>query len=506
MNTLTLLSKQGANDAATQFEKLLAQNPSLQEVNRQFEALMTHVESWLTRSPAMQTSNPQEAARITLLLRRFRDFFSDYYLYFVRRLLNGDLAGRQAAPVALRRAIGQIIEQGATLNRLLNQRRYGSMYRERLLQADARAERYYNRYEGAKIGGNAPLVYFEKLYHITRFPFRPPPLIAIPLADWNHPPAWLPLAHELGHYVFWNSTELSTFGRTQKKLVDAVKQQCQQFFADHPDLSAAEKTTTRRWLGWLEETFADIFGTLVGGPAYAASAQERQVRHTLARADDLLLDDGEHPMPAIRPLIAIETLRHMPGGSAAADLLAQRWQPYLQQANTAFGKVKPPPDVPPQDIESLLSPAQLAKMVPDMVHKILQTPAFQTADTSSTLNSIQNLTQPWQPDPALDEVGYSTFITRLKGTPPFPPLPSGEPPIGMHAVAASDETYHSDGFNQLLGYIRGEITPKRENQPVWETLLNLDLAPVSESEHTGCLSHWHFLRHKHDYFNRIRCC
>ncbi len=68
-------------------------------------------------------------------------------------------------------------------------------------------------------------------------------------------------------------------------------------------------THGRIWLlTWTEEIFADICATLVGGPA-AAYAIQNHIQTGLPGR--FVIDDGDHPLEALRPSIHLSTLRCM---------------------------------------------------------------------------------------------------------------------------------------------------------------------------------------------------
>ena len=99
------------------------------------------------------------------------------------------------------------------------------------------------------------------------------------------------------------------------------------------------------WLiAWAEEMFADVYSVLVAGPAAGLSVQTMLMAELPAV---LLQDDADHPLPALRPEIAIAVLRklaaaeskHADGRLAKfADLLQRQWWAYLseRQVGNAF--------------------------------------------------------------------------------------------------------------------------------------------------------------------------
>jgi len=496
MNTSQLMHQLGLQELDVKFEEAMIRNQCLRELKRQFESLITYVEDWMNRSPAKSESNPADAERIHLLLESFKEFFTDYYLYFVRRIVDNDFKQRSQQEV-LRTVIDQILEPGATLSRLLGQRRHGSLHLDWLIEADKRADRYYSRYYGAKTGGDKPVVYFEKLYRITRFPFRPPPLIAIPLADWNRPEAWLPLAHELGHHVYWNSADLDAYRHVQETFRGVVEERSKAFFEANPQYAKIAEKAKSHWLTWVEESFADVFGTLIAGPAYAIEAQERLVRNTLSRAEDLLWDDAQHPLPAIRPLIASETLKYMEDGQAIAEKLEKRWQPYLDQAEAAFENVQAHRSKG-ADIDQEVSPKVIAAMTPYIIKGLLTQPVLQAGPGSLEQKPLFDLVvKPWQPDPVLKELSMAQFAAEGLNELPLPLAPVDHSRQNLNPPPEPPETYLSESFRQLRSYVQQEIQEGRVQKSEWEVLLALDLAPTLDLDHSWWLYHEHELWHKH---------
>jgi len=183
-------------------------------------------------------------------------------------------------------------------------------FNKALRKADEQAREYYDRFHGYKATGLSPIPYFEKLYAITRSPFTPyPALISIPLQVFNDPTQWQALAHELGHYIYWNSLELSKdpgYREIQTRLKNAVLKALSISTEDYDDFQERVKIVGI-WMNWLEETFADVCGTMLAGPTYVISGQHYVEGKAFTRAE-LIKDDERHPSPYLRPLIAIETL------------------------------------------------------------------------------------------------------------------------------------------------------------------------------------------------------
>ena len=76
-------------------------------------------------------------------------------------------------------------------------------------------------------------------------------------------------------------------------------------------------------LRWLNEIFADIYGTLIAGPAIGWSMQ-RLLRSRLNRRDLFHIhEDPDHPDPYIRPFVHSVTLRRMAELTKAGEFAEQ---------------------------------------------------------------------------------------------------------------------------------------------------------------------------------------
>ena len=187
------------------------------------------------------------------------------------------------------------------------------------LAADALAGAVRNRL----IEETAVLTYFQKTPTIRLLPYVPLALIGIDLTAIHDRAQLLAIAHEAGHHVYRQLTT-NYSAEPQKK-------------AEKRALAAPEQFPA--WLrAWTEEVFADIYSVLVAGPVAGLSVQA-MLKGELPNV--LLQDDADHPLPALRPEIAVAVLRKLAGEgkhgdgrlAQAADLMRQEWQAYLQQCN-----------------------------------------------------------------------------------------------------------------------------------------------------------------------------
>jgi len=244
-------------------------------------------------------TNPDpQSKQLSKLIGEFGQFARSYFDFFLRGKPINSLSQD------LNTALTRLQTEAETINRACQQRETPE-FSGFLAQADELARKYYERFHGYKFDSAAlPITYFDKLFGIRRSLYTPYPLLSIPLLVFNDPGQWEGgLAHELGHYIYWNSSALKTFGSIRPRLECAVLQAMNISCENYATFEVGAKVADI-WIGWLEETFADICGTLLVGPNFVASGQllAEEMGASLAS------DDGEHPAPFIRPLIAIETL------------------------------------------------------------------------------------------------------------------------------------------------------------------------------------------------------
>lgn len=254
--------------------------------------------------------------------KRAIKYLKDEFVYFAEAFvlhIHREASGYEDRTKLVSQAANRMIDEWHTINRACEQRQLtpdaeGLNIPDKIATATQRAKHYYDVFQGFKFKGDEPVVYFDKQYHITRYAFTPYALIALPLPALldEH---WEALAHELGHHIYWNSFRLNRLEPIHNQLrmqllqnlrptmltqPDSVNGHFQQFY--YPSLLAV------LWMRWLEETFADVCGTLMAGPAYVQSSMD--LAETIIRdgLEQKIAEDDEHPSPFIRPLIAIQTM------------------------------------------------------------------------------------------------------------------------------------------------------------------------------------------------------
>lgn len=146
----------------------------------------------------------------------------------------------------------------------------------------------------------------------------PIPVIGVPWFQLRHLPDALVIAHEVGHDV-----------EQDVRLGDEL------------DAAISRAVGTRRveaWLSWRNEIFADTYGALSAGPAFAGALAD-----FVARAPRFVATErrspgawGRYPTAAVRIILICEVLDQL-GFGDYANALRQRWErTYPQHAAEEF--------------------------------------------------------------------------------------------------------------------------------------------------------------------------
>jgi hypothetical protein len=192
-------------------------------------------------------------------------------------------------------------------------------YREALVRADALA---YAALHPAKKAFSSPddqtaLTYFQKAPAIRVIPYAPVALIGIPFTTLKASHDYLATPHEVGHYVYWH-------GRVPKKRAYGVDAGLPLRVALLRRLQTNLKRSRVR--KWVEEVFADVYCCAIGGPVMAIDFQDLQLNRSY---EEFVEDDGEHPIPLIRPDVRHRVLEKM-GLAEYADAARVRWEELLK--------------------------------------------------------------------------------------------------------------------------------------------------------------------------------
>jgi len=226
---------------------------------------------------------------------------------------------------------------------LISQRKMGT-YNELLTLTDIIGEDYYRWFFDSPLLTGAhkryavnalPLTFLGRsedyYYTYTHAHEHPIALISIPrkgsTSAWN----WLALPHEIGHNIFDNVIGYEReLGRKIRAALSAEK-----FKIPGGRLPYGLKKSALMeiiWNFWLDETMADIIGTLFSGPAYVMARQEDScdIAADIGGAHITLWDVKgmemmKHPVCHFRVCICTEVLRRIGFAGDAAEL-DLRWE------------------------------------------------------------------------------------------------------------------------------------------------------------------------------------
>jgi hypothetical protein len=240
--------------------------------------------------------------------------------------------------------IEKLLQEWNMLSRASEQRLIGDM-KENLDKASDMAQAYCDKWNKVSRAEPAdqlktPVVYFEKLFRISRSIYAPQiPVISIPLTDYDRSENWQSLAHEFSHHIYWNGFKSDEVSEVQRKLRESISTK---LFSPNVGIAKYLRQQVDRielWENWLEEVFADVYGTLLAGVPYAISAQDR-MSEQVDRWEDFLIADHEHPCVYLRPLISLYTLdfvaADLGGDKEGLEILKKRWSEFSKDA----GKLK----------------------------------------------------------------------------------------------------------------------------------------------------------------------
>jgi hypothetical protein len=267
----------------------------LDPMHERFLAVLGPAAVWKKKFQA----DPDNGA-VAGLLEQFSSFILNYFQYLAQH------TPPETLERDLKSAFSTLHREWVTISRVCEQRQVDE-FGPALKGTDLTAKEYYDRFLGYKSPNVTPITYFAKLYAITRSNFTNYPLTSMPLYVLNDSSQWtLGLAHEIGHHIYWNSARLLQYQTVQGGLRTAVLRSLEISTMNYDDFSRGSKLASI-WVNWLEEVFADVAGTLLAGREFAISALT-VMSENAPGAEALTADDGEHPSPYLRPLLALEAL------------------------------------------------------------------------------------------------------------------------------------------------------------------------------------------------------
>jgi hypothetical protein len=135
----------------------------------------------------------------------------------------------------------------------------------------------------------------------------PIPLVGVPWFQASHLPDVLVIAHEVGHHV---EDDLGLTATLTSRLQGCIQ----------------EPTRRANWLGWMGEAFADVFGTVALGSAFALTMMDLLAAETshIAKEVSRAAAGDAYPTVYLRVLLILEVVRRR-AGEATAQALRSRW-------------------------------------------------------------------------------------------------------------------------------------------------------------------------------------
>jgi hypothetical protein len=163
---------------------------------------------------------------------------------------------------------------------------------------------------------------------LRRYPLTEIYLIAIQEEDIRaNPPIWTSLAHELGHFVYWNSEfDVSSTSKTAEQYntlfldeiweslgVDSADIKLPSSDDENISPGSPAQVVAESMGAWSEEIFADTLGVYLAGKEFFTESKNLYLKGVGSETGGRFLQDGDHPFPFLRPYIAAKALENKTG-------------------------------------------------------------------------------------------------------------------------------------------------------------------------------------------------
>ena len=237
---------------------------------------------------ALPTGTTPREQTLRCLLKTLQTFGEAQFKYFFN---SKSPPRRYSREYALGVTLGQVADDLEAIERAAHQRISATpRVRDTLDRADRLAIWALQPAIGRLLKEKpAVLTYFQKSPAIRVIPYAQVALIGIPFTCISNAQDFFAVPHEIGHFVFWQGTESEGAGiESQMSSIMPIR------------LSGIQRQfeLPKGVLRWTEEIFADVYGSLIAGPTIALDFQDLQLNRS---QDEFVEDDGEHPVPALRP-------------------------------------------------------------------------------------------------------------------------------------------------------------------------------------------------------------
>jgi hypothetical protein len=475
------------------------------EVNANWNSAARTMDFWAAKRYA-----PNIPEGLLTLVEEARYFIHKYREFFSNVDLEQEDLDEYNQTILLNRALDVALQEWDTIRHALEQRE-NPRYQNTLTELDALAVECLSPLFGVDKIRNGIHTYIHKIFDIKRFAFSRTPLIGAPYEALHAPESWLAIPHETGHYIFWNGTStFEAFNKfyidLQNKLLGAIENALRKRITAGYFRRRGE--TFHIWLNWLNEIFADIFGTLVAGPAFAWSIQSRIRARITVRDLYHSHEEPSHPDPFLRPFFHIQTLRQMAEVSQSefADQLREEANNLDKSWKTSWHEIDS------KILEKLPTPDSIGTMsnileheVPYAVINILNASLGENLDNSTLLDFFKNgvlynsdshnkINQIAEQLVTGERVSVDSPL--LKSAAAQMAIVKGAEPIQVHQALGfegPEETPEGNfeleaQFNEFLQNVTGQDTWEKQLDN-WRRVLNYSLDEVS--------FHWHTHNHYH---------
>jgi hypothetical protein len=155
--------------------------------------------------------------------------------------------------------------------------------------------------------------------YMTRLPI---PVVGVPWDQISHLPAVLVIGHEVGHIV----EDDFGLGNGLKEILNAALAEAN-----------ADQSRVAAWNSWLGEIFADLYGCLAGGPAFAGTLIDFLAKAKLDICNEQRLEPqwGKYPTDVLRVRVVLRALEVMKFDKEI-DEYRNLWANYSSSMPAAF--------------------------------------------------------------------------------------------------------------------------------------------------------------------------
>lgn len=267
------------------------------------------------------------------LLQNLRDFGQSHFGFFFEEFKNGtrlrDEDNEFPKAAVLNWITQQISYDIEVITRAWEQRRRTSIYSNDLKLADKLGEIALEpaRNCGFIDPNTIVLCYFQKSYSVRLIPYASIALIGLPVTALTVRRDYLAIPHEVAHYVYRHGNLPDGEGKYH------AENQAIALYLNNMIEPLFNKTKEDKYLlDWVEEIFADMYGSIIAGPVMAIDFQDLQMDDPLKEFADATIDQ-EDPVPLLRPDTYVKTLALLGNDQwhTLAQFLHRRWQLYRQK-------------------------------------------------------------------------------------------------------------------------------------------------------------------------------